>query len=35
MDTSERVKVADLKQSAIVLAWFAWQAASRDEKVPR
>jgi Zn-dependent M28 family amino/carboxypeptidase len=35
MDTSERVKVADLKQSAIVLAWFAWQAASRDEKIPR
>lgn len=35
MDTSERVKIQDLKQSAIVLASFAWQAATRDEKIPR
>jgi hypothetical protein len=35
MDTADRVKIADLKQSAIVLASFAWQAASRDEKIPR
>jgi hypothetical protein len=35
MDTSERVKVQDLKQAAIVLASFAWHAAIRDEKIPR
>lgn len=35
MDTSERVKISDLKQSAIVLASFAWQAATRDEKILR
>jgi hypothetical protein len=35
MDTAERVKIADLKQSAVVLASFAWQAANRDEKIPR
>jgi hypothetical protein len=25
----------ELKQSAIVMATFAWQAAVRDEKIPR
>jgi hypothetical protein len=25
----------DLKQSAIVMATFAWQAAMRDTKIPR
>jgi len=35
MDFAERVKVDDLKQSAIVLAFFAWQAAMRDNPIPR
>lgn len=35
MDFSDRVKLEDLKQAAIVLATFAWQAATRDEKIPR
>ena len=35
MDFAERVKLEDLKQSAIVLAFFAWQAAMRDAPIPR
>jgi hypothetical protein len=35
MDTPERVREADLKQSAIVLAWFALQAANTDQRIPR
>ena len=35
MDFAERVKLADLKQSAIVLATFAYHAAMRSEKLPR
>jgi carboxypeptidase Q len=35
MDFSDRVNGEDLKQAAIVLAVFAWQAATRDEKIPR
>jgi hypothetical protein len=35
MDFAERVKPEDLKQSAIVLAAFAYQAAMRGEKMPR
>ena len=34
MDTYERVKAADLKQCAIVLASFAYHAAMRSEKIP-
>jgi hypothetical protein len=34
MDTFERVKADDLKQCAIVLASFAYQAAMRNEKLP-
>ena len=34
MDTFERVKEQDLKQSAIVLASFAYHAAMRAEKIP-
>jgi Zn-dependent M28 family amino/carboxypeptidase len=34
MDTFERVEDKDLKQNAIVLAWYAWQAANRSEKIP-
>jgi len=35
MDFAERVKLDDLKQSAIVLATFAYHAAMRSEKLPR
>lgn len=34
-DFYERVSEADLRQQAIVLAVFAWQAAMRDGKIPR
>jgi hypothetical protein len=34
MDFADRVKADDLKQNAIVLATFAWQAAMRNEKIP-
>lgn len=35
MDFPERVKAADLKQAAVVLASFAYQAAMRTEPFPR
>jgi hypothetical protein len=35
VDFYERVSQADLKQSALVFAFFAWQAATRDGKIPR
>jgi hypothetical protein len=35
VDTYERVREADLKQAAIVLASFAYHAAMRNEKFPR
>jgi hypothetical protein len=35
VDFSERVTEDELKQSAIVLASFAWHAAQRNEKIPR
>jgi hypothetical protein len=35
MDVYERVTPDDLKQAAIVMAAFAYQAAMRDEKIPR
>jgi carboxypeptidase Q len=34
-DYPERMSEDELKQSAIVMATFAWQAAMADEKVPR
>jgi carboxypeptidase Q len=34
-DFADAVRPDDLKQSATVLAAFAWQAATRDEKIPR
>jgi hypothetical protein len=34
-DFPERMSDEELKQSAIVMATFAWQAAARDEKIPR
>jgi hypothetical protein len=35
VDTYERVREQDLKQNAIVLAWFAYNAAMMDERFPR
>ena len=35
MDVYDHVLEDDLKQSAIVAAWFIYQAAMRDEKLPR
>ena len=35
MDTAERVNVDDLRQSAIVMATFAYQTANLDRKLPR
>jgi Iap family predicted aminopeptidase len=33
-DTPERLKVDDIKQSAIAMAWFAYNAAMADRKIP-
>jgi len=35
MDTYERIREQDLKQNAIAMAWFAYQAAMMDERFPR
>ena len=35
VDTYERVREQDLKQNAVVLAWFALQAANTSERIPR
>ena len=35
VDFADRVTEADLKQNAIVLAWYAWMAANRDQRIPR
>jgi carboxypeptidase Q len=35
MDVHDRVREEDLKQSAVVLASFAWHAAMRSERIPR
>ena len=35
MDTVERVKQDEIKQAAIVMATFAYQAAMSDQKIPR
>jgi carboxypeptidase Q len=34
-DLADAVKPEDLRQSAIVMAVFAWQASMRDEPIPR
>ena len=34
-DLADAVKVEDLRQSAVVLAVVAWQAAMRDQPIPR
>jgi carboxypeptidase Q len=35
VDTYERVREQDLKQNAVLLAWFAYNAAMMDERFPR
>ena len=35
VDTYERIREEDLKQNAVVLAWFVYNAAMSDERVPR
>jgi hypothetical protein len=35
MDTFDRVQAADMIQQATVIAVFAYDAAMRDEKLPR
>jgi carboxypeptidase Q len=35
MDTVDRVNVDDIKQAAVVMATFAYQAANLDRKLPR
>ena len=35
VDTFDHLNPEDMKQSAVVLAWFIWQAANRDELLPR
>ena len=34
-DLADAVKIDDVRQSAVVMAVFAWQAAMRDERIPR
>jgi carboxypeptidase Q len=34
-DFPEHMSEDELKQSAIVMATFAWQASTRDQKIPR
>jgi hypothetical protein len=33
-DLADAVKPEDLRQSAVFMAVFAWQAAMRDERIP-
>jgi carboxypeptidase Q len=35
MDTPERLQVKDIRQAALVTAWFAYQAAMAEQKFPR
>ena len=35
MDVYDRIQLGDVKQAATVAAIFAWQAATRDEPLPR
>jgi len=34
-DLADAVRIEDVRQSAVVMAVFAWQAATRDERIPR
>jgi carboxypeptidase Q len=35
MDTVERLQEKDIQQAAVAMAWFAYQAAMADQKLPR
>ncbi|HWZ30477.1 MAG TPA: M20/M25/M40 family metallo-hydrolase [Bryobacteraceae bacterium] len=35
MDTVDRVDVKDIRQAALVMAWFAYNSAMSDQKIPR
>jgi Zn-dependent M28 family amino/carboxypeptidase len=35
VDTAERLDVNDLRQAAVAMAWFAYQAANAAQKIPR
>ena len=35
MDTYERIQADDMKQAAVIMAAFVYNAAMRDEKLPR
>jgi carboxypeptidase Q len=35
MDTVDRVQVNELRQSALVMAWYAYNSAMADRKIPR
>jgi hypothetical protein len=35
MDTADRVNLADVRQAALVMAAFAFDAAMADQKMPR
>jgi hypothetical protein len=35
MDVSEHLQEEDLKQAAVIIAGFVYDAAMRDEKLPR
>jgi hypothetical protein len=35
VDTYERVREQDLKQNAVLRAWFAYNAAMMNERFPR
>ncbi len=35
MDTPERLTMADIRQAAVAMAWFAYNAAMTDQKIAR
>ena len=35
MDTVDRLDVKDIRQAALVMAWFAYNSAMSDQKIPR
>jgi hypothetical protein len=35
LDVYERIQAADMMKDAVIVAAFAYQAANRDEKLPR
>ncbi len=35
MDTPDRLDTKDIREAALAMAWFAYEAAMREEKIPR